>query len=509
MGHDLEGVIYSMSREEEEKQTEALAKKLSLPHVNLINYPILADVLYKISEKDATAYSLVAYLKAGEKLMVATFEPQKPGQLEYLKKLQTSTNMQIILNVCSKTSFRYVMQLYKIYPKSAKTTSGLEVSKEEEQKFKVEIKNLIDLKDKISHVSTTNLLDVIFAGASATDASDIHLEPEEKEFVIRYRIDGVLQRIASLPLQSYKALVSRIKFMSKLKIDVTSVPQDGRFDALAGGRKLDVRVSTLPTAYGEAIVMRLLYEKAKFINLTDLGFSEEQLKIIHEAISKPHGIIFNTGPTGSGKTTTLYAILKELNKPGVKIITLEDPIEYRLTGIDQSQVDARKGYTFAKGLRSVLRHDPDIIMVGEIRDLETAEIAIQAAMTGHLVLTTLHTNNATGAYPRLLDMGIKPYLLGGAINLIIAQRLVRKLCQKCGGKGCTECNNTGYHGRMVITELLVPTPEIEILVRKQASLREFQQAAKAAGMISMEEDGMMKVRKGITSREEILRVTRE
>ncbi|OGD66254.1 hypothetical protein A3F08_02545 [Candidatus Berkelbacteria bacterium RIFCSPHIGHO2_12_FULL_36_9] len=278
---------------------------------------------------------------------------------------------------------------------------------------------------------------------------------------------------------------------------------------MVSGKQVDVRVSTLPTAYGESVSMRLLLKDSKFIKLDELGFNPEGIKIIREAISKPHGIIFNTGPTGSGKTTTLYAILSELNKPSVKIVTLEDPIEYRIKGVDQSQIEPEAGYTFATGLRSVLRQDPNIIMVGEIRDADTATTAINAAMTGHLVLTTLHTNNAPSSIPRLLDMGVKPYLLGGTINLIIAQRLVRMICQNCHGKGCEVCNQSGFKGRTVVAELLVPTKEIEDLINKGASVREFEEAAKKAGMISMLEDGMKKVAAGITTKEENDRVTRE
>lgn len=505
----MEKTIYGFSREEEEKQTQVLAQTHNLPYIYLVNYPILADVLYLIKPEQAFEHKVIAYLKSGDKLRIATYDPKDQTVKAFLQVLAQATKLETQLSVCSQTSFRYALQLYKTFQESKKTQEGINVSEEEKSHYKEEIKNLIDLKDKISTVSTTHLLDVIFIGAQAVGASDIHLEPEEKGLKIRYRIDGVLQDIAELPMIAYKTLVSRIKYLAKLKIDVTNIPQDGRFDAKAGNLPIDVRVSSLPASYGEAIVMRLLYRQTGFLTLDKLGFTDDYLDTIHQAISKPHGIIFNTGPTGSGKTTTLYAILQELNRSGVKIITLEDPIEYRIAGIEQTQVDEKRGYTFSAGLRSILRQDPDIIMVGEIRDGETAEIAINAAMTGHLVLTTLHTNNAPAAIPRLLDLGVKPYLLGGSINLIIAQRLVRILCKKCFGKGCAECNSTGYHGRTTIAELLVPTIEIEKLIKVQATLREFMNMAKTSGMRTMEEDGMMKVAKKITTREEVMRVTRE
>lgn len=509
MAYNIERTLYTIDREEEEKQSQILAKKYGLPYIYLVNYPVLADVLYIIKPEQALSYKLVAYLKSGDTLRVATYDPKDKNIPGFIKVLEEATKLKVMLSVCSQTSYRYVIQLYKTFQEARATQEGITVSEEEKTHFKEEIKNLIDLKDKIASVSTTHLLDVIFVGAEAVEASDIHLEPEDKGLKIRYRIDGVLQDIAELPISAHKTLTSRIKYLSKLKIDVTNIPQDGRFEAKAGDRPIDIRVSTLPTNYGEAIVMRLLYRSREFLTLDKLGFSDDYLAIINEAISKPNGIIFNTGPTGSGKTTTLYAVLQELNQPGVKIITLEDPIEYRIEGIEQTQVEADKKYTFASGLRSILRHDPDIIMVGEIRDQETAEIAVNAAMTGHLVLTTLHTNNAPAAIPRLMDIGVKPFLLGGSINLIIAQRLVRILCQNCHGKGCANCNKTGYKGRTVIAELLTPSIKIEQLIKGQATLREYMDLAKKTGMRTMEEDGMLKVAKGITTKEEVLRVTRE
>jgi type II secretory ATPase GspE/PulE/Tfp pilus assembly ATPase PilB-like protein len=350
---------------------------------------------------------------------------------------------------------------------------------------------------------------VIFAGAVNTDASDVHIEPAENDCRLRLRIDGVLQDIANMPIESYKKLNSRIKYSAKLKMDVTTVPQDGRFQFTNNDEEIDVRVSTLPTPYGELIEMRILRYKTQLLNLEQLGFDEENVNQIKEAVTKPNGIIFCVGPTGSGKTTTLYAILSFLNKPAIKIITLEDPIEYKVPGVDQSQIDPARGYTFAKGLKAALRQDPDIIMLGEVRDAETAQIALHAALTGHLVLTTLHVNSAPAALPTLIEMGVPTYLLAGCINLIIAQRLVRKICTKCEGKKCQVCHMTGFLGRTAISEVLQPNQKIEELIAQKASLRQFNEAAKVQGMRTMMEAGMDKAQLGVTSKEEVLRVTRE
>jgi len=509
MANIVDQALKYLSREDEENFTKKLAEKYKLPYVNLMNYPIVPDVLHAIPEDLAQKYGLVSYLKAANTIKVATIHPENQNLPRIILDLEKSTELNFSLGVCSESSYRYVIHLYNLYPTQKASSEKVRITEEQEQKFKTEIQNLVDLKEKIKKVSITEVMDILFAGAVISDASDIHLEPEEKDLKVRYRIDGVLQTIAELPSETYKTLNSRIKYLAKLKLDVKDKPQDGRFEVEAAGKPFDIRTSTLPSAYGETIVMRLLSREGAFINLKELGFSPKQIKIVEEAIRKPNGIIFNTGPTGSGKTTTLYAILMELNKPGVKIITLEDPIEYRINGVNQSQVEPEKGYTFATGLRSALRQDPDILLVGEIRDQETAEIAIHSALTGHLVITTLHTNNAPSALPRLLDMDVPAYLLAGTVNLIIAQRLVRKVCQKCKGKGCLECNNIGYKGRIAIAEILIPNKEIETLIARKASVREFNEAAKRAGMISMYEDGMMKAKKGITTEEEVKRVISE
>ena len=507
---NIDRTLYFMSREDEELQTQALAKRYDLPYINLISYPILGDVLYLVPEHDAREYFIIAYLKSAKEIKIATPNPGNKDVQQYLVQLKKKTGLDTSLSVCSRTSFTHAVSLYLVFMEEKATKQKLEISEKEKKEYKGKIKDLEDLKNKLVKVSTSDMLNVIFAGAIAVEASDIHLEPEDEDILlIRYRVDGVLTDIVRLPIATLKTLSSRIKFLSKLKIDITDKPQDGRFDATVSGVPFDIRVSIIPADYGESIVMRLLPRKKEFITLEELGFNKKHTEMINGAITKTHGIIFNTGPTGSGKTTTLYAVITKLNKPGVKIMTLEDPIEYRMKGVDQSQVNVGKDYTFANGLRSLLRQDPDIMMVGEVRDSDTAKIAIQAAITGHLVLTTLHTNSAPAAIPRLIDMGVEPYLLAGSINLIIAQRLVRRLCQDCHGKGCPKCNKTGFKGRIAISEMLKPTPEMDQLIKQKATIAEFTKLAKEQGMITMEENGMEKVRQGITTQKEVERVCKE
>jgi len=505
---DIDIKLQQFAREDEEKHAKEAAKKLNLPYINLVGYPFAPDVLALIPEEQAFRLRAVSYLRAGKTIRVATDQPQNPEFKPFLAKLTAASKNQFVLSFCSETSLRYSLSLYKILVPQIRKEEKVEVTKEKEESFEEEIKTFEDLKEKISKVSTTKLLDVIFAGAIKNEATDIHLEPQEKNFRIRFRIDGVLYDLATLPTSAYHQVLARVKFLAKLKLDVTR-PQDGRFEVKVLEQEVDIRVATLPSFYGEAVVMRLLPKNKKFDELENLGFNEEAIAVINEAISKPQGMILNTGPTGSGKTTTLYAILKKLNQPEKKIITLENPIEYRVEGIEQIQVDPESKTSFIDALKGALRQDPDILMIGEIRDAETANIVLQAAMTGHLVLTTLHTNNAPSALARLTEMGIQSYLLAGTINLIIAQRLVRLIHKKCAGKGCDECHNTGYKGRIAIAEVLVPSKEIEELIHKKAPLRDFEETAHRLGMKTMYEDGLDKVGQGLTTKEEIERVTKE
>ncbi len=421
----------------------------------------------------------------------------------------------------------------------------MEVEKLEELKIpnykelEEKIKNLSQYKEELEKVlfkETTLVCQTLMGGAIMLKSSDVHLEPKKDFAQLRVRLDGILHDVINFDLKVYKLLLSRLKLMAGLKLNITDKPQDGRFSILVD-REIEVRVSSLPSEYGETIVMRLLDPKS-LLNLEDLGLRKDLLETLEREIKKPNGMIIVTGPTGSGKTTTLYAILRKLKSPEIKIITIEDPIEYKLEGIVQTQVNPKKGYDFANGLRAIVRQDPDVILVGEIRDLETATIALQAALTGHLVLTTLHTNDAAGTVARLIALGEKPVNIAPALNLAIAQRLVRKVCQKCkkmeiptekerekiekafeiiGKKvppfekipksvGCNECNHTGYRGRLGIYEFFLVDEEMENFILKQPSIAEMRKKAIEKGMLPMYQDGLLKVLEGITTIEEVERV---
>ncbi len=380
------------------------------------------------------------------------------------------------------------------------------------------------------------IIEEIFEDALTFKASDIHFEPQEKEVVVRFRVDGVLQEAGRIPKEYYESIINRVKVQAKLRIDEHAAAQDGSIRYRTDKVKVDLRISIIPTLDGEKIVIRILAEYIKDITLADLGLSAKHRQMIEDASKKPFGMILVTGPTGSGKTTTLYSVLKRLNKPDVNITTIEDPVEYKVPGINQIQVNTRTELTFAKGLRSIVRQDPDIILVGEIRDEETAEITVNAALTGHLLLSTFHANDAATAIPRLLDMSIEPFLLASTLEIIIAQRLVRKICDKCRysvsvsqnkikeiskdldqyfpddktnlyiGKGCPTCGHTGYHGRTAIFELITITPEMEELILTSPSKQQIWKLAKEQGAISLFDDGVQKVKNGVTTLEELTRI---
>jgi general secretion pathway protein E len=379
------------------------------------------------------------------------------------------------------------------------------------------------LRDLASEAPVIRLVNTLISRALESRASDIHIEPFERELRVRYRIDGMLHDVDAPPRQLQAALTSRIKLMAKLNIAERRLPQDGRIKLRMLGREIDLRVSTLPTLYGESVVLRILDRTSVVLDLETLGFPADTLEAFGHMIRRPYGMILVTGPTGSGKTTTLYAALHRINSPEKKIITIEDPVEYQLTGVNQIHVKPQIGLTFANGLRSIVRQDPDVIMVGEIRDFETAEIAVQAALTGHLVFSTLHTNDAAGAVSRLLEMGVEDYLLASSLLGVLAQRLVRRLCLRCRrpaerdldgnasyeAQGCEECSMTGYRGRTGIYELLVVNDEIRKLVLKRASADVVRAAAVSLGMRTLRDDGRRQVRAGTTTVSELLRVTQE
>ena len=366
-----------------------------------------------------------------------------------------------------------------------------------------------DLLETADDAPIIRMLNALLTQAARDGASDIHIEPYERHSSVRFRVDGSLREVVQPNRALHAALISRLKIMADLDISEKRLPQDGRISLRLGTRAIDVRVSTLPSAHGERAVLRLLDKTESKLTLEAVGFERDTLTRFNQLIQRPHGILLVTGPTGSGKTTTLYAALAKLDSASQKIITVEDPVEYQLEGINQIQVHTQINLTFAKALRAILRQDPDIIMIGEIRDFETAQIAIQASLTGHLVLATLHTNDAASAVTRLTDMGVEPFLLSSSLLGVLAQRLVRKICTQCAGKGCDACGQTGYAGRTGVFELLVTTDAIRAQIHNQASEADIRAAALANGMALMRDDGERLIAAGITSREEVVRVTRD
>src|SRR3989339_81024 len=529
---------------EMERLTNQKAAQAGIPYVNLFGFPISPDALSLIDIEDATRLKTVCFFYDGEKIRIATTEPENPGVGELLDELDRKYFCQGKIYLISERSLAYGLDLYRILPKLIPAFKGVEIGEEDLKKFDADIKDYRSLNEKINKVNISDVVTLVLATALKTGASDVHIEAEEEGIAVRLRIDGVLQNAAEIAKEKWKKIVSRMKLLAGVKINIADKPQDGRYTILLSKEKVEVRTSFLPTSNGESVVMRLLRSGEIKVPFDHLGIPFSAFQVLEREIKKPNGLILTTGPTGSGKTTTLYAILNVLNKPGTKIVTLEDPIEYKLEGISQSQVNEKNKYTFSTGLRSILRQDPDIVMVGEIRDLETAEIAVQASLTGHLVLSTLHTNDAAGVIPRLIDIGIKPYFLMPSINAVIGQRLVRKLCDHCKikheldvserervkkilavispragvsipnkfptlykpGPGCKECKGISYKGRIGIFEIFTMTDDIkQLTLDNQPAFKILQQAIEN-GMITMLQDGILKCLSGVTSLEEIYRV---
>ncbi len=526
-----------------EKKTSAKALSLDLDYINLFGFPISPEALILIPENIAQELKLVCFYYDGKNIRLGCLEPNE--EIETLaEQLKEQYFSDVKIYIISTNSLEYSLKEYKNIPKVRRNENGVEISEESLKKFQAEISNYKSLNDKINDVNVSDIITLILATALKAEASDVHIEAEEDDVVIRMRLDGVLQEAARINSAKWKKIISRLKILARVKINVENKPQDGRYTIYLSQKEIDVRCSFLPTAYGESVVMRLLDSSAAFLELEKLGLRPEVIPLLKREIAKPNGLILTTGPTGSGKTTTLYSIINKLNQPGTKIITLEDPIEYQLKGINQSQVDTKRGYSFSDGLRSVLRQDPNIVMVGEIRDLETAEISVQASLTGHLVLSTLHTNDAAGVIPRLIDIGVKPYFLVPSINAVIGQRLIRKLCPHCrqehnlnteekervdkilavispksglnipnslpliykAGEGCKECNFTGYKGRLGIYEIFTMDDKIKQLTIDKAPAFKILQQAIENGMITMLQDGVLKALEGTTSLEEVYRV---
>lgn len=533
---DLARAMAEQNRAMEEQEAARQAGRLNLPYLNLQNFPLDLNALALITEEEALASESVPFFRERHELRVGTINPN--NQLLKAKLEQFKQKDKVDLYFISKSSFQTTLSFFKkvVHP-SSNFTEVITVESKADY-----TNDLNDLKTAQAGVPATKELAALFGSAVQQGSSDIHLEPEEKIVKARFRVDGVLHESAQIAKAAYTPLLARLKLQAKMKLNVVTEPQDGRITISVDGKPLDVRVSILPSAYGEAVVMRLLGVGAVSLEVKDLGLIGKSAQIIEQQLQKPNGMILTTGPTGSGKTTTLYAFIKTLNEPGVKIITLEDPVEYKIEGIQQTPIDHNADFNFASALRSVLRQDPDIVMVGEIRDAETAETALQAALTGHVVLSTLHTNDAAGAVPRLVTMGVKPFIIAPAVNAIIAQRLVRRLCKACiepytpdevvmekvrhivseipekagvkipkdlqfyHSKGCKECSNMGYKGRIGVYEVIEITDNMRDLIMKEASGIGIKQEAIKNGTMTMIQDGVVKALDKITDLDEIFRV---
>lgn len=504
---------------------DALGDLLELPIVNRDEYPgesILDGTISIRFLKENTSIPLDQY---EDTVVLAMADPLDRHVMDAVR-IATGKTVEVRIGTLSDID------------EAINQISGLDSSKMDQIVDQVNVDEISDdeldqLKDLASEAPVIRLVNLIIQRAAEQGASDIHIEPFEGNLKVRYRIDGVLQEVESPPTQFAAAIISRIKIMAKLNIAERRLPQDGRIRNRIQGREYDMRISTVPTMHGESVVMRLLNQESVVLDFKALGFQQEDHDKFVTALRQPHGMILLTGPTGSGKTTTLYTALSLLNEPHRKIITVEDPVEYQLEGINQIQAKASIGLTFANALRSIVRQDPDVIMVGEMRDLETAEICVQSALTGHLVLSTLHTNDSVSSVTRLMEMGVEDYLLTSTLNAVIAQRLVRILCNECKTKtempdkvkqelnqtsaidymymaeGCEACHHTGYNGRLSIIEMLLVTDEIRKLILEHADASTMADAASQQGMKTMYQDGMQKVAQGVTSLEEILRVTQD
>jgi type IV pilus assembly protein PilB len=529
---------------EKEKLTQEKAAQLGLPYITLRGFPIAPEALSLITKDIAATIRVIPFFLVGDEVRLATTNPGKEVE-KLAERIKKDRNANIQTYLVSDDSFEYTLKLYDKLPTPKEVIYGYRIEEADLAKYEKEISNFEDLQKKIGEVSTTDIITLMFGAALKIGTSDVHVEAEEEDVKVRFRIDGRLRNAATLPKTAWKQMIGRLKLLAGVKINVEDVPQDGRITIYLTNEKIDIRVSFLPTAFGESVVMRILRPKAIALEFDNLGIRGKALEDLEREIEKPNGMIITTGPTGSGKTTTLYAILKKLNQSTEKIITLEDPIEYKLQGINQSQIDHSKGYDFAKGLRSILRQDPDIVMVGEIRDAETAEIAIQAALTGHLVVSTIHTNSAAGAIPRFMSMGVKPFLLAPALNAVIGQRLVRRLkpeTSRVAKLSAAKLNQVkkilggipknsgysvdldklefrepdpdkitptddGYKGRVGIYEIFTMTNEIEEeVLKKEVSEARIAEMATAAGMINMAQDGLLKALDGLTSVDEVLAV---
>jgi general secretion pathway protein E len=524
----LEALLVKLGLASERDVAEALSCELDLAIAEPPDYPEAPVIEGRLTNQFIRHWSILPLVENEDGLVVAMIDPLD----RYVRQaIEMASGRPVMPRIALPSDFDAAYaRLYEPQKNAQAQAANPEIGGDEDL-----LEDVDRLRDLASEVPVIRLVNQLITRAVESRASDIHIEPLQNRLVVRYRIDGLLREFASPPSQLRAAIISRVKIMAKLNIAERRLPQDGRIRLAVQGREFDLRVSTMPTLHGESVVMRLLDRGSLAVDLPSLGFDVTVLDPFFAVLHRPQGILLVTGPTGSGKTTTLYACLNRLNLPERKLFTVEDPIEYQLEGVNQIQVKPQIGLTFAHVLRSILRQDPDIIMVGEMRDLETAQIAVQAALTGHLVLSTLHTNSAAATVTRLLDMGVEDYLVTSTVNGVLAQRLVRKLCPHCRepyrvlpalaseigldtamdetqlyrAKGCEHCLGSGYFGRVAVLEFLPLTDALRMLVHERATAQKIQEAATEAGMISMYHDGLRKARQGVTSLDEVIRVTRE
>lgn len=540
--------LTKLHQKEEEEFLQIMAEKHGIPYADLSGVPVDTTAVGLVKEPIARAALVAPFELSNKKLKVGLFSPIEQNTKEVLASLAERgyiTEQYLV----SHASLEKVWERYKEISGATKSEAGMvDISGESMEGLVKKFTNLEDVSKALQATVTektarhiSNIFSVIVAGAIGIHASDIHVEPAEDAVHIRYRVDGVLHEVATLPSEIYRLFISRLKLLAGLKLNVGSESQDGRFSIKISDIEIEIRVSVIPGSYGEGVVMRILNPLSLNITLEDLGMNPRLLAVVDREIRKPHGMILNTGPTGSGKTTTLYAFLKRIFSSEIKMMTIEDPIEYHLKGVSQTQVETGKGYTFLEGLRAAMRQDPDVIMIGEIRDGETAKVAINAALTGHMVFSTLHTNTAAGAIPRLIDLGVTPKIIGSSLTVALAQRLARKLCAECKKEdtpnereqkiinevivkikekvgedvqtkilwravGCDKCNKTGYKGRVGIFEAVLMNADIEALLDSIPSEREIREMASKQGILDMREDGIEKILTGATSFDEVERV---
>lgn len=545
---EIEARLSALEVEQQERLARRRAAQASLPYVDLFAFPLEPATLALLDRPTAEATGAVLFYKRGRDVRLGIVNPAVAGFAEVLEGATRRLGVKPKVYVISHHSLQFALSRYRVEGLREGLRDELIVDAALLKGAEAELAVIDRARGGPTALAPTRLLATILAGALARRASDVHIEPTPQTAYVRYRIDGVLQPAVELDLTMWRHILSRVKVLSQLKLNIHDVPQEGNFVVRLDGRRADVRVSVLPGGYGEYIVLRLLSRQDVTVTLERLGMKERDLLLVREELKASTGLVLAAGPTGSGKTTTIVACLALVNRPELKVISLEDPIEYRVAGVEQTEVDTEAGYTFAVGLRSILRQDPDIIFVGEIRDTETAETSVHAALTGHLVFTTLHTNDAPGAVLRLMNIGIQPYVLAPAINLVIAQRLVRLVCPQCAevyrppaklrehirevmsgvrrdvfdprvldkadltfrrARGCSVCSQTGYRGRTGVFEVFAVHGEIEELILRKADTMQIRGAALRAGMTTIAQDGYLKVLAGLTTVEEVQRISEE